>query len=899
MDYAGDITKLRQEGASDDDLLQTYKELAPHDAADIDKLMGEGATAKDILDTVVSSPAKAPKNPQANEGILTKGLKALQYGAAKGISDYGSTAKNLGATDAGPGIEEFGKGFMPKDYKPASQDFFDPQGADKGLGGYGWGYAPRAIAESLPGLGMDLAAGVVSGGAGFVASNAARNFGPTVDERVANNGGAPATTSDKLIAGASSGISAYLNKLGMLGGAGLSGVAGAAAQGAGLKGIASIAPAMGKAALTEGVTEGAQNVVDQTAQTVGTDKGLTIDPKQIGGAAILGGATGGAARALSAPGDVANAVRQSGTDQDSNTRVADSLSALGKNNEIKDSKGQLRALDTVQAQTDAAIDASTGKAKWLVDQADAGEQLAVVRSTLKAGEELTPEQITGLKTVLDVHPDGQKLFSDLTDMATINRLRSSGTQDGDRFEGGIVGKAGKFLDPMRSGGLLLKGAGAASVFDLPMLAQIGLTGPALAKMAGLQAGAFATAKGVDKITGKANPVATFRDQFKGMKAPQAKALAERVSTVQSPTELKTEKKVKKLDNQIAEIEQNAAAEAAIETNKAENIKAKETNLGWKAYEALKAKEANPDPALADKAWKEPKLPAKAGEDAMWAAKEKLDAAEERVRLAQESNDANELAQAEAALTELSARQREIELDIKATELRAETESAAEFERGASRKAVETDKAWKAMEAAQKRQKGSPALSDRLWAPQEAKAPVDPKSVTDATKAKQENDLFSAAEPKGPSATDLENLMEKEMASARSKPLEVTVKKQAKDEPKASKESSDVDTFDVTYEDVTVSRPSDGVKNKPAYKAKTLARLKDRAAFVNEAIKVDPEAKADLAALKQQLSNSSKTWEDAQGHLADYIESRISEPGFDKLLKVWQDHEPKLKATYDR
>jgi hypothetical protein len=287
-----DIRRLRAEGVTDDEILNNYREYAPHHAADIDKILSEGANATEIIDTVIWQPS-GDARVSISEGFLQSSGKALQYGSGQAAAGLGRTAVRLGeltgidmAKTGGEALETLGKGLLPQGYKPASADFFDPQGSDKGLGGFGWRHLPRTVIESAPGLAMDIGAGAATGGGGFLASNAARSFGPAVDERVRNNGGREASGSDYALAGASSALNAYLNKVGM--NPALTGVT----KGAGMAALAQIPGQIAKAGAVDAATGVAGNVIDQAAVTAGTDKGLSLDAHQALGSGLASGATG-------------------------------------------------------------------------------------------------------------------------------------------------------------------------------------------------------------------------------------------------------------------------------------------------------------------------------------------------------------------------------------------------------------------------------------------------------------------------------------------------------------------------------------------------------------------------------------------------------------------------------
>jgi hypothetical protein len=753
MDIASDIARLRQEGVSDDEILKGYRSYSPDDASDIDRLMGEGVSASDIVTglTTYKRPAAAPE-PGADDGVLTKTRKALQYGTAQGVTAVGSTVRNLGAGNNV--VERAGKAFAPDQYDPAMPKFLN-----SGKDGFGWSHAPRALLEAAPAAVAGLGAAMY-GWPAALGFGAAMNFGPTLDERKENNGGAALGAGDYAAAAGNSLISGVLDKVGA------GGIAGATMKGAGLAGALSIPKAIASAGAKEGLTEAGQSVVDQAMKSVGTDKGLTIDPKQAIGEGILGAGVGAGLRTAAVPGDIANTIRYAWSDQDSNVRVADTLARL--DNPITTSKDQKAALDQATAVIQSNISLAKPAAKGVTEQTGGAQIVENALAVLDKGGKLTKADVQELEAALGGHPDGITLLEGITDLNTINNLKARGTTSGDHFDGGLAGKTSRFLDPRRTASSLIGAAGLgihnAGALAIPVGAQASMVGGLLASAIGAQTGAFAGVKGIDKIMGNSNPVGNFRDQFSGIEkkgrtidAPvlstdDLKALAAQ-ATQKSKLDktltgavkkgvdeaVKDNKKAWKLGEGIAQIEDNARKATDAEVKREAKHRDLEIESAWRqnAEEAPRSRAPQP---LSDVAWRpvEPKLPKAASEEKLWAYQEKKQAAEVRLEKAKADNNQRAIAEADKALADIEQEYRTLELDIRALELKAEADAQKEATKEASRKATETDRGWKAYEAMQKAQKPSPALSDSLWAPQG-------KPVSDEVKARQVNDLFSAAE----------------------------------------------------------------------------------------------------------------------------------------------------------
>jgi hypothetical protein len=233
---------------------------------------------------------------------------AIRHGLEGESEGFASTARVLGATDTAQGLSD--SIAPPSSYEAATPELMEAlRKIDLRRAA---GLLPRAIAEQAPGLGGTLAAGsagaalgsVVPGlgtaaggliGAGLYA--AGRGFGENVEERAKNNGHAEPTASDYVGGAATTAASAALDAVGARG------LGGAAAR-LRLAQAASNAPRetaqaifqrrLQEAAVATGreaATEGAQEAIQETGTTLGTDQGLELDPAQIAGAAVLGGAT--------------------------------------------------------------------------------------------------------------------------------------------------------------------------------------------------------------------------------------------------------------------------------------------------------------------------------------------------------------------------------------------------------------------------------------------------------------------------------------------------------------------------------------------------------------------------------------------------------------------------------
>lgn len=537
MGIGDDFAKLRGEGLSDDQILSEYRdyarEYAPHDISSIDRLLGEGAYARDILDTIADTPV-APPNPQASEGVLEKSGKALQYGAAQAAAGLGSTAKWIGqgtgleaAKQVGAYLEDTGRAIAPRNYKPASQDFFDPYDQDKGLGGFGWGYLPRMILEGSPGLAMDIGAGALTGGAGFLASNAARTFGGSMDARTQNNGGKEASAADYAIAGGSSALQAALGRIGI--NPALSSVT----KGAGLSALSQLPGQMAKAGAVDAASGVAGNVIDQAGVTAGTDKGLTISPHEAMGSGISSGAMGASVRGARGVGDVTNAIRFRDMDEVVGERLAGRFQRLGI--DPKSPEDAHRAIEaTEESLKRESSTARTQAFKRLGDRAvEAHEIIYGTESLLDNGSPIAASRFDQLRDAIGGTPQGDRLIAAFEERSALNLIKSTGRYDDDEgtFAGGLSATpfVNDTLNPLswfkdKTKRAVSGMAGIGLMAEVPFITQA-VTSGMLPKALALQAAAYSGARALDALTASRNPLAEYLNRFDDSGASASKAQA--------------------------------------------------------------------------------------------------------------------------------------------------------------------------------------------------------------------------------------------------------------------------------------------------------------------------------------------------------------------------------------
>lgn len=235
----------------------------------------------------------APQEP----GAFDLGYLGGQFkrGLGSAIEGYAKTAKVLGADAQNTqSFEQMGQNLQQGAPRSAMDRFSNPGANDVTFGGKSLSALPGAIAEGGAGLLADLGAMVagnaVAPGVGIAApivSYGAREYGRQLEERQANNGGAPASGADQAAVGASVVAQGALNRLG------LGKIAPGIPMGAGT--VLDPLKRIGAATGVEGVTSAGQEALSQAGTTIGTKDGK-FEGERILDAGLIGGAVGGTVR---------------------------------------------------------------------------------------------------------------------------------------------------------------------------------------------------------------------------------------------------------------------------------------------------------------------------------------------------------------------------------------------------------------------------------------------------------------------------------------------------------------------------------------------------------------------------------------------------------------------------
>jgi hypothetical protein len=396
------------------------------------------------IETLKSAFMKAHKaGDEKNASILARALKAemantstppaedpgllgsLKRGVDSIAEGFGSTAEVLGAPETGSAL----KGAIESKGPSATEQFMAPEG----ILNFDWSQLPNAVAENLPDMagvaasagagaavgaplapftfGLSVPAGGLIGGALY---GIGRNTGDRAKARAANDGREGVSASDIAIGAGIGAVEGAIDKFGV----------GKVAGG--------LVKSVAKGAAKEALTEAAQTGVEEAGTTAGTEKGLTFDPKEIAGSAILGGTTGGTFHAVGGVKDAAvdatgKALTNLRTDDTSKVDEYDVLARdlLQEGADYKDERlGEVRT--TKKGSAKEAANAALRIARGRMGEASKRlRQLATARKDTEALETLSsvdkviahqgsdlPEELTSkLQAYFGGEPDVERLVS--------------------------------------------------------------------------------------------------------------------------------------------------------------------------------------------------------------------------------------------------------------------------------------------------------------------------------------------------------------------------------------------------------------------------------------------------------------------------------------------------------
>lgn len=548
MTIADKVRKSRGAGATDEEILEQVQKFNPDFSQGVKTSLEEGKTPSQILEGISAWDAKF--GPGTDKSIIERITDPFRYGAASALQGGAATLTETGQEGTTSKVlASTSKSVAPSNYTPAHVTL-NPSTWISGV--------PKAIAESGPGLAVDIAAGAAGaklgaglgalGGpiapatvpigaalgsvGGFIASNLARSYGN--DARGSAIAGGGSNTSelqpeDKYRALAAGTVSGLASRFGLAGALGSP-----ATQAAG-----SVASQALKALPRSMAVEGAANVAQEAAH-----QGLIqrkIDPEALGGALVTGAATGGAIKGAAALRDSNTARRTSDVDPESGNRFVQRVQAelggttpgetarLAKSDTagfaaIRDAELKLKAeRDLMLADRDTDIPGSGLKAQINDLPSEAALAHKVVVDTLKEGRVPKQTDMKLLEDTIGKHAEGNAYVQNLKDQQTFHQVKAMGNWDEKRgsFSGGIASnpKVADLLNPLgKSGGYISAGAGAYALLGghtLPGLhAMHAIASPATAlAVPAAQIGLYGALRGAGNLTGNSRPLNQMVQRF--------------------------------------------------------------------------------------------------------------------------------------------------------------------------------------------------------------------------------------------------------------------------------------------------------------------------------------------------------------------------------------------------
>ncbi len=567
-----DLQELRSSGASDKDILQFYADTNPQVAKTIKELHGEAesdildflttqtprtgrliefegrqievphdATDDEISSILSESPADQrfphPGNPQVPQD--TSFTSAIGYGVSNALGGLGNTLDVVGnriGTDTGAAasLKALARSVRPENYQPAGASL-------KAFSPSTWSNVPRAAVEALPGLAASLGAGAVGtavagpvgGVAGFMASSAGQNYGNTALEIAQNNGRSTPTDGDLAQAAGVSLAEAALDRVGA------GGVISAPVRGS----VGSVLKGAGKAVVNAGrkeaLTEMGQEAIHQAGTTLGTDKGMSLNPEYILNAGMVGGTLGaglrGARGAQEVGASAATTARMSHIGADEGALAARALADTGIDlSDVRKTPDAIQRAETtlfshLTAGRKALRKAQVAGLAPELDPATGNFSSGTVTEAmplLRKGETLTGDHMANLEDRLGGTVEGAATLRTIKAINALNKVKQLGTLDRPdgskpgRFVGGLTPRL-SLLDKVTNTRLGRAATGAAGLGGAVYGALAGTGGllpmvagsPAALTGLGAVVGGHAALRGIDALTGARNPVQGLIDTF--------------------------------------------------------------------------------------------------------------------------------------------------------------------------------------------------------------------------------------------------------------------------------------------------------------------------------------------------------------------------------------------------
>lgn len=474
------------------------------------------------------SKTAAPPQPtidQSTDGPMEGFGAAFRYGIDAPLENMGETAEALGAEGTAAALR--GATEAPEGYVSASGQFMnDPEG------GFGWRYIPKAtveqagqyagsIASRLAGAGVG---GAVGGPVGAIAGGLSapalfeivQQLGPIANERAKNSGRDKPNAEDWVWASSSATGMGVLNA------------------------IAPSAAGLFKRMIIEGGTEYIQSAIEQGGSTAATDKGLTIDPRQMAAEGILGGTSAGLVDTTIAAGKgtVGKILKSSPDEMGSQEQAAagslarriDRIARQGDLNgkpfnlknvdKAMDQHGARAALDATHTDLVGSINQKIKELKSILNITDE-DPASVVFEKVQAGvatkmarnktkSVVTKDNFDALTNLVGGTKEGQELLNLVLEAQALTELHNDG------YQGGVS----QFTDQFKIFGSNIGYDRSAQAVER-MLRPIVSVGTGVATGGGTlaaQQGAVLAGRAIDAATGRRSKVNRFVN--KNLKSPE-------------------------------------------------------------------------------------------------------------------------------------------------------------------------------------------------------------------------------------------------------------------------------------------------------------------------------------------------------------------------------------------
>ena len=486
--------------------------------------------------------------------------QALVRGVDQITDRLGDTADVLGFPTAGENL----RGLMNVPGQSAAGQFMTADQAKDGS--FAFRYLPKATVEQAPQFAGALAAAktgarlgsflgpkgaLVGGLAGPVIFEAIQALGPIAKERAQNDGRETPNAQDFNTAMASAAGMGILNTL---------------------------APASTgtlRRAVIETVTEGGQSGIEQTGSTIETQKGLTIDPRQIVGEGIIGGTSAGlvdttlstAQRLVGRKDNAPVSDRESQAQADFARRITsiveDSKRGSGPNYNLRDvdpdsRSGAKQVIDSAHSDMAQELKTLIGTLKDrlkpqktdLLDQIleKSNAALAAVKAKNKVKNVVEPRDFDAFEKLTGDLMEGQRAINLMHEMNELTRVYSEG----------LTGGVSRFTDALAPLGALdnySNTGGVMQQFARPLAtAALAMSNPGLAAA---QVGAFATGRAIDGLTGRRSRVRTYvraNERGPGQPTPTGRSItdekAQEELELQRAKQAEAEEKARKAEEEI-------------------------------------------------------------------------------------------------------------------------------------------------------------------------------------------------------------------------------------------------------------------------------------------------------------------------------------------------------------